>query len=63
MSAQVTAVPTETKALDPRRWWILALCGLGQLMVVLDMTVVNIALPKAQASLAFSNNDRQWIVT
>lgn len=63
MSAQVTAVPTETKGLDPRRWWILALCGLGQLMVVLDMTVVNIALPKAQASLAFSNNDRQWIVT
>ncbi len=49
--------------LDPRRWWILALCGLGQLMVVLDLTVVNIALPKAQIALHFSNDDRQWIIT
>lgn len=49
--------------LDPRRWWILALCGLGQLMVVLDLTVVNIALPKAQLALHFSNDDRQWVVT
>jgi EmrB/QacA subfamily drug resistance transporter len=48
---------------DPKRWWILGLCGLGQLMVVLDLTVINIALPKAQASLGFSNADRQWIVT
>jgi EmrB/QacA subfamily drug resistance transporter len=51
------------KTPDPRRWWILALCGLGQLMVVLDLTVVNIALPKAQLALGFSNDDRQWIVT
>lgn len=48
---------------DPKRWWILALCGLGQLMVVLDLTVVNIALPKAQIALHFSNDDRQWIIT
>lgn len=48
---------------DHKRWWILALCGLGQLMVVLDLTVVNIALPKAQLALGFSNDDRQWIVT
>lgn len=48
---------------DPKRWWVLALCGLGQLMVVLDLTVVNIALPKAQVALGFSNDDRQWIVT
>jgi EmrB/QacA subfamily drug resistance transporter len=32
-------------------------------MVVLDSTVVNIALPRAQVALGFSNNDRQWIVT
>lgn len=51
------------EGLDPRRWWILALCGLGQLMVVLDLTVVNIALPKAQIALHFSNDDRQWIIT
>ncbi|MGH9100691.1 MAG: DHA2 family efflux MFS transporter permease subunit, partial [Acidimicrobiales bacterium] len=36
---------------------------LGQLMVVLDLTVVNIALPKAQIALHFSNDDRQWIIT
>src|SRR5487761_1409805 len=46
-----------------RRWWILALLSTAQLMVVLDATIVNIALPHAQAALGFSNNDRQWIVT
>jgi EmrB/QacA subfamily drug resistance transporter len=53
----------DSRQLDPKRWWILALCGLGQLMVVLDLTVVNIALPKAQIALGFSNDDRQWVVT
>jgi len=46
-----------------RRWWILALLGISQLMVVLDGTIVNIALPTAQQALHFSNSDRQWIVT
>jgi EmrB/QacA subfamily drug resistance transporter len=46
-----------------RRWWILAVLGIAQLMVVLDSTIVNIALPHAQASLGFSDGDRQWIVT
>ncbi|WP_052605957.1 DHA2 family efflux MFS transporter permease subunit [Acidithrix sp. C25] len=46
-----------------RRWWILAVVALAQLMVVLDSTVVNIALPSAQKALAFSTADRQWIVT
>jgi len=46
-----------------RRWWALAAVGLAQLMVVLDSTVVNIALPAAQADLGFSDGDRQWIVT
>src|SRR4051812_49604173 len=46
-----------------RRWFILALIGLAQLMVVLDATVVNIALPSAQHALGFSDNARQWIVT
>ena len=48
---------------DSRRWLILAVVCLGQLMVVLDATVVNIALPTAQHDLAFSNADRQWVVT
>ena len=48
---------------ETRRWWILATVALAQLMVVLDATIVNIALPSAQADLGFSNNDRQWVVT
>jgi EmrB/QacA subfamily drug resistance transporter len=46
-----------------RRWTILAILGLAQLMVVLDATIVNIALPSAQKALHFSNDNRQWIVT
>ena len=46
-----------------RRWWTLTTVALAQLMVVLDATVVNIALPSAQTDLGFSNGDRQWIVT
>src|SRR5437588_691035 len=46
-----------------RRWWILAVLGIAQLMVVLDATVVNIALPSAQKALHFSNGNRQWIIT
>jgi EmrB/QacA subfamily drug resistance transporter len=46
-----------------RRWWILAVIGLAQLMVVLDATVVNVALPSAQRALHFSNDNRQWVVT
>lgn len=46
-----------------RRWWILVLAAVAQLMVILDVTVVNVALPSAQAALHFSNADRQWIVT
>ncbi|HET8977480.1 MAG TPA: MFS transporter, partial [Solirubrobacteraceae bacterium] len=46
-----------------RRWAILAILGIAQLMVVLDATIVNIALPSAQRALHFSNDNRQWIVT
>jgi EmrB/QacA subfamily drug resistance transporter len=46
-----------------QRWLVLAVIGLAQLMVVLDATIVNIALPSAQRSLGFSNDSRQWIVT
>src|SRR6476619_6702879 len=48
---------------DPRRWLILGTVGLAQLMVVLDATIVNIALPSAQQALGFSTVDRQWVVT
>jgi MFS family permease len=48
---------------DPSRWAVLALLGVAQLMVVLDATIVNIALPSAQRALHFSTDSRQWIVT
>jgi EmrB/QacA subfamily drug resistance transporter len=46
-----------------RRWSILLILALAQLMVVLDSTVVNIALPSAQKALGFDDTQRQWIVT
>jgi hypothetical protein len=46
-----------------RRWLILGVVGIAQLLVVLDVTIVNIALPSAQADLGFSDDDRQWIIT
>jgi EmrB/QacA subfamily drug resistance transporter len=46
-----------------RRWLILVVVAVAQLMVVLDATIVNIALPSAQHSLGFANSDRQWVVT
>jgi EmrB/QacA subfamily drug resistance transporter len=46
-----------------RRWAILAVLGIAQLMVVLDATIVNIALPSAQHALGFSDDSRQWVVT
>ncbi len=48
---------------EPNRWAVLALLGTAQLMVVLDATIVNIALPSAQRDLHFSSADREWIVT
>jgi EmrB/QacA subfamily drug resistance transporter len=46
-----------------RRWLVLVVVAIAQLMVVLDSTIVNIALPSAQHSLGFANGDRQWVVT
>ncbi len=56
-AARASATP------DPRRWLILGTVGLAQLMVVLDATIVNIALPSAQRALGFTTVDRQWVVT
>ena len=48
---------------DNRRWWALVVIALAQLMVVLDMTIVNIALPSAQTALHMSDGNRQWVIT
>ncbi|MGH2941434.1 MAG: DHA2 family efflux MFS transporter permease subunit, partial [Solirubrobacteraceae bacterium] len=55
-----------THPTDPhhaKRWLILLVIAIAQLMVVLDATIVNIALPSAQEALAFSDDLRQWVVT
>ena len=55
--------PGEATEKDPRRWLALAVIGASQLMVVLDASIVNIALPSAQADLGISDADRQWVIT
>src|ERR1700723_373008 len=69
MTALMTLVHPAADEIPPhganygRRWWILGVLGIAQLMVILDGPIVNIALPTAQHDLHFSNADRQWVVT
>ena len=61
-----TTATTSIQSQNPhhrRRWLILAVVGIAQLMVILDSTIVNIALPSAQGALQFSDGDRQWVVS
>lgn len=46
-----------------RRWLVLVIIAATQLMIVLDATIVNIALPQAQTDLAISDGNRTWVVT
>jgi MFS family permease len=48
---------------EPNRWAVLAVLGVARLMVVLDATIVTIAIPSAQKALHFFTDSRQWIVT
>jgi EmrB/QacA subfamily drug resistance transporter len=48
---------------DDHRWMVLVVVSIAQLIVVLDSTIVNIALPSAQLDLGFADSQRQWIVT
>ncbi len=48
---------------DPQRWLALGIIAVAQLMIVLDASIVNIALPRAQQDLNISTADRQWVVT
>ncbi|MDQ3867786.1 MAG: MFS transporter [Actinomycetota bacterium] len=50
-------------AADPRRWKALAVLGVAYLMVVLDVSIVNVALPSIQADLKFTTEDLQWVVS
>lgn len=59
-----TVVDTRTQAgLDPNRWRALFVIAIASLMVVLDASIVNIALPSAQKALHISDANRQWVIT
>src|SRR5438067_6035335 len=63
MSSVPSAAGRQRSAGSDHRWLILVIVAVAQLMVVLDATVVNIALPSAQHALGFPDSDRQWVVT
>ena len=52
----------DATALDPRRWKALAVLAVAQFMVVLDASIVNVALPSIQRSLGFSESGLPWVV-
>ena len=64
MSQAPDRVPIDSSSEpDPRRWAILAVVVVAQLMVVLDASIVTIALPSAQRALHISVANRQWVIT
>jgi EmrB/QacA subfamily drug resistance transporter len=63
-AAALTVGATVTNgSAERRRWAALAFICLAQLMIVLDVTIVNIALPSAQHDLGASDAARQWVIT
>src|SRR6201990_2483659 len=63
MSVNTADAGGQPAAASDHRWLILVIVAIAQPMVILDSTVVNIALPSAQRALDFPNSDRQWVVT
>ncbi|MBK1785541.1 MFS transporter [Prauserella cavernicola] len=58
-----TAPAPPEHSTSSRRWWALAAIGLAQLLVIIDMTIMTIALPSAQRELGMSDATRQWAIT
>src|SRR5881398_275812 len=63
MSAQSMATATDVREGDRRRWVILSLLVVAQFMVVLDVAIVNVALPTIKNDLHFSEDGLQWVIT
>src|SRR6202790_3878243 len=63
MAAASPALAAGRSAESSNRWAVLGLLSVAQLMVVLDATIVTVALPSAQVALHFSTQSRQWVVT
>jgi EmrB/QacA subfamily drug resistance transporter len=62
-TSAVQPTTSSTPAPDPRRYWSLAVIAIAQLMIVLDASVVVVALPSAQRALHISLADRQWVMS
>jgi EmrB/QacA subfamily drug resistance transporter len=63
MSSQTIAASTAVAGHDRRRWIVLALLVVAQFMVVLDVAIVNVALPTIKTDLHFSQESLQWVIT
>jgi EmrB/QacA subfamily drug resistance transporter len=67
MDENVTVAPSASSSRDegqgPPDWLILSLVCLAQFMVILDVSIVNVALPSIQKTLGFSEVNLQWVVT
>ena len=59
----MTAPPPAASTAAPRRWLGLVIIAISQLTIVLDATIVNVALPTITRELAVSDADRQWVIT
>ena len=53
---------TSASAADPRRWLALVVLAAAQFMVVLDASIVNVALPSIKTALGFSEGSLPWVV-
>src|SRR6187455_576460 len=62
LSSQEAPVPDRTEAPDPRRWWTLVVLSASLLVIGLDNTILNVALPTIQHDLGASSSQLQWIV-
>src|SRR5256884_2620672 len=63
MTQKIVAEPSAGTQLDPRRWIALAVIVAAQFMVVLDVAIVNVALPSIRTDLHFSQESLQWVIT
>src|SRR5712664_578721 len=63
MASETIVSPAELAPADSRRWWTLALVVAAQFMVVLDVAIVNVALPSIKTDLHFTQESLQWVVT
>src|SRR5271155_3020879 len=62
VSADTSSPASPGRRLGGDSWWLLVVCCVAQFMVILDLSIVNVALPSIQSALGFSSPELQWIV-